>query len=57
MSKARWTWAIAALSFLFAIASGALAGNPDLALLFAVAILALLALPGFLLVKRVGVRT
>jgi hypothetical protein len=55
-SKERWTWGVAALSFLFAIASGALAGNPNLALLFAVAILALLALPGFLLVKRASVR-
>jgi hypothetical protein len=56
VSKARWTRAIAALSFLFAIACGALAGNPNLALLFAVAILALLALPGFLLIKRASVR-
>jgi len=56
-SKARWTWPIAGLSFLFAIACGALAGNQNLALLFAVAILALLALPGFLLVKRASVRS
>jgi len=56
-SNERWTWNVAILSFLFAIAAGALAGSPNLALLFAVAILLLLAAPGALLIKRASVRS
>jgi hypothetical protein len=56
-SKERWTWAIAGLSFLFAIASGALAGNVNLPLLFVPILLILLVLPGALLLKRAGVRS
>jgi hypothetical protein len=50
-SNERWAWVIAALSFLFAIAVGPLARNPNVALVFALALL-LLALPGALLIKR-----
>ncbi|MGZ3275171.1 MAG: hypothetical protein ACXU82_18230 [Caulobacteraceae bacterium] len=55
-SKERWTWTIALLSFLFAIASGALAGSVNLPLLFALALLLLLAAPGVLLILRSRVR-
>ena len=53
----RWTWGVAALSFLFAIASGALAGSTNLPLLFAAALILLLAAPGALLIKRASVRS
>lgn len=51
-SKERWAWAVAGLSFLFAIASGPLLRNVNLVLLFALALLLLLAAPGALLIKR-----
>jgi hypothetical protein len=51
-SKERWAWAVAGLSFLFAIAAGPLARNVNLVLLFALALLLLLAAPGALLIKR-----
>lgn len=51
-SKERWAWAVAGLSFLFAIASGPLLRNVNLVLLFALALLVLLAAPGTLLIKR-----
>jgi hypothetical protein len=56
-SNERWTWTVAILSFLFAVAAGALAGNVNLPLLFAAALLLLLALPGALLIKRASVRS
>ena len=56
-SKERWTWGVAILSFVFAIASGALAGSANLPLLFAAALLILLAVPGALLIKRASVRS
>jgi hypothetical protein len=56
-SNARWTWAVAALSYLFAVAAGALAGSVNLPLLFAAALLVLLAAPGALLLARARVRS
>jgi hypothetical protein len=55
-SKERWTWGVAVLTFLFAIASGALVGNVNLPLLYAAALLLVLAAPGALLIKRASVR-
>lgn len=55
-SKERWAWAVAGLSFLFAIASGPLLRNVNLMLLFALALLVLLAAPGALLIKRAQVQ-
>lgn len=51
-SDARWTRGVALLSFLFAMASGAFAGNVNLPLVFAVAILLLLAAPGAILIRQ-----
>jgi hypothetical protein len=51
-SNVRWAWAVAGLSFLFAIAAGPLLRNVNLILLFALALLLLLAAPGALLIKR-----
>jgi hypothetical protein len=51
-SDVRWTWGVAMLSFLFAIATGAVAGNVNLPLLFAVAIILLLAVPGAILIRQ-----
>jgi hypothetical protein len=51
-SKARWTWAVALLSFLFALLSGAFAGSVHLPLLFALALLVLLAAPGAILIRQ-----
>lgn len=56
-SNERWTWGVAILSYLLAIASGALIGNVNLVLLFAPALLLLLALPGAMLIKRASVRS
>jgi hypothetical protein len=56
-TKERWTWAVAVLSFVFAVASGALAGSANLPLLFAAALLILLAAPGALLILRASVRS
>lgn len=56
-SNERWTWAIGALSFLFAIVAGPMARNPNVALLLALALLLLLALPGALLIKQARVRS
>jgi hypothetical protein len=51
-STARWTWAVALLSFAFAVVSGAFAGSVNLPLLFALALLVLLAAPGAILIKQ-----
>ena len=51
-SNARWTWGVALLSFVFAIAAGAFVGNVNLTLLFAVAIILLLAVPGAILIRQ-----
>lgn len=56
-SRERWTGGVAILSFLFAVASGAFAGNINLPLVFALALLLLLAAPGALLLKRSQVRS
>jgi hypothetical protein len=55
-SNERWTWGVAALSFLFAIAAGAFARNINGLLLFTLALLLLLAAPGALLIKRAQAR-
>jgi hypothetical protein len=56
-SNERWTLGVAILCFLFAIAAGALAGNVNMLLLFAAALLVLMAIPGVILIKRAGVRS
>lgn len=56
-SNQRWPWGVAALSFLFAIASGALAGSASLPLLFAAALLALLVAPGAMLIRQARARS
>jgi hypothetical protein len=47
-----WTWGVAILSYLFAVVAGAFAGNANLLLVFALALLLLLAAPGAILIKQ-----
>ena len=56
-SRERWIWGVAVLCYLFAVATGAFAGSVNLLLVFAVALLLLLAAPGALLLKRAQVRS
>ncbi|MEI9889272.1 MAG: hypothetical protein WDN45_00255 [Caulobacteraceae bacterium] len=56
-SKQKWTWGVAILSFLFAVGAGAFVGNINLPLLFALALVLLLAAPGAVLIKRAGVNS
>ena len=56
-SRERWIWGVAVLCYLFAVATGAFAGSVNLLLVFAVALLLLLAAPGALLLKRSQVRS
>ena len=56
-SRERWTWGVAVLSFVLTIVLGAFAGSANLPLLFALALLLLIAAPGALLIKRASVRS
>lgn len=51
-SRERWAWTVAGLCFVFAVAIGPFVFSPNLPLIFALALLLLLALPGALLLKR-----
>ena len=56
-SKQKWTWGVAILSYVFAVVAGVFVGNINQTLLFALALLLLLAAPGALLIKQASVRS